>query len=138
VFVPLLAVFLAADVKSLPGSVAAWVLVSKLAMDLVARERVVPTITRRGGRIEARWAAALAGSEDAAKVAALARSIRPAAHAVPASRDRSGTVWAPDALLRASLGTDGFAGIGSRLLRLLATALVALSVSRWSGISSLM
>src|SRR5262245_18590029 len=47
----------AADVESLTGSVATWVLASKLAMDLVARERVVPTITRRGGRLEARWAA---------------------------------------------------------------------------------
>jgi hypothetical protein len=58
-----LAVVPAADIQSLPGSVATWVLASKLAMDLVARERVVPTISRRGGRIEARWAAALAGRE---------------------------------------------------------------------------
>ncbi|WP_437716084.1 DEAD/DEAH box helicase [Sorangium sp. So ce448] len=96
-----LAVVPASEVESLPGSVATWVLASKLAMDLVARERVVPTITRRGGRIEARWAAALAGSEDAAKVAALARSMPPAAHAVPAARDGADAVWAPDALLRA-------------------------------------
>lgn len=98
-----LAVVPASDVEALPGSVAAWVLASKLAMDLVARERVVPTVTRRGERIEARWAAALAGSEDAAKVAALARSMPPAAHAVPASRKGAGGVWAPDALLRAYL-----------------------------------
>jgi superfamily II DNA or RNA helicase len=94
----------AADIEGLPGSVATWVLASKLAMDLVARERVVPTITRRGGRIEARWAAALAGSEDAAKIAALAKSMPPAAHAVPATpatRAGAGAVWAPDALLRA-------------------------------------
>ncbi len=62
-----LAVVPAADIASLPGSVATWVLASKLAMDLVARERAVPTISRRGGRIEARWAAALAASEDTAK-----------------------------------------------------------------------
>lgn len=98
-----LAVVPAADIESLPGSVATWVLASKLAMDLVARERVVPTISRRGGRIEARWAAALAASEDAAKVAAIARSMPPAAHAVPAAGDRSGAVWAPDALVRAYL-----------------------------------
>jgi hypothetical protein len=99
----MLAVVPAAAVESLPGSVATWVLASKLAMDLVARERVVPTISRRGGRIEARWAAALAASEDAARVAALARSMPPAAHAVPVAGDRSGAVWAPDALLRAYL-----------------------------------
>jgi superfamily II DNA or RNA helicase len=98
-----LAVVPAADIESLPGSVATWVLASKLAMDLVARERVVPTISRRGGRIEARWAAALAASEDAAKVAAIAKSMPPAAHAVPAAGDRSGAVWAPDALVRAYL-----------------------------------
>ncbi|MCC6877161.1 MAG: ATP-dependent helicase, partial [Sandaracinaceae bacterium] len=98
-----LAVVRAADIESLPGSVATWVLSSKLAMDLVARERVVPTISRRGGRIEARWAAALAASEDAAKVATIAKSMPPAAHAVPVAGDRSGAVWAPDALLRAYL-----------------------------------
>ncbi len=98
-----LAVVPAADIESLPGSLATWVLASKLAMDLVARERVVPTISRRGGRIEARWAAALAASEDAAKVAAIAKSMPPAAHAVPVAGDRSGAVWAPDALVRAYL-----------------------------------
>jgi superfamily II DNA or RNA helicase len=98
-----LAVVPAADIESLPGSVATWVLASKLAMDLVARERVVPTISRRGGRIEARWAAALAASEDAAKVVAIAKSMPPAAHAVPVAGDGSGAVWAPDALLRAYL-----------------------------------
>ncbi|MFB1480539.1 DEAD/DEAH box helicase [Corallococcus sp. RDP092CA] len=98
-----LAVVPAADIASLPGSVATWVLASKLAMDLVARERVVPTISRRGERIEARWAAALAASEDTAKVAAIAKSMPPAAHAVPVGGDRSGAVWAPDALVRAYL-----------------------------------
>lgn len=98
-----LAIVRAADIESLPGSVATWVLASKLAMDLVARERVVPTIARRGGRIEARWAAALAGSEDAAKVVALAKSMPPAAHAVPVAREGEDAVWAPDALLRTYL-----------------------------------
>lgn len=93
----------AVDLDRLPASVATWVLASKLAMDLVAREQVVPTIIHRRGRVEARWAAALAGSEDAAKVTALAKSMPAAAHAVPAAGDRSGAVWAPDALLRAYL-----------------------------------
>ncbi|OJY16013.1 MAG: helicase SNF2 [Myxococcales bacterium 68-20] len=95
-----LAVVPAAEVEALPGSFATWVVASKLAMDLVARERVVPTITRRAGRIEARWAAALAAGDDAAKVTAIAKSMPPAAHAVPAGTD---AVWAPDALLRAYL-----------------------------------
>jgi hypothetical protein len=96
-----LAVVPAADLEGLPASLATWVLASKLAMDLVARERVVPTISRRAGRIEARWAAALAASDDATKVAAIAASMSPAAHAVPAAGDRSGSVWAPDSLVRA-------------------------------------
>ncbi len=93
----------AASIPALPGSFATWVLASKLAIELVSRERVVPTITRRDDRIEARWAAALAASEDAGRVASLAQSMPPAAHAVPAASDRSGAVWAPDALLRAYL-----------------------------------
>jgi superfamily II DNA or RNA helicase len=84
---------------TLPASVAGWVLASKLALELVARERIVPTIRRRGGRVEARWAAALSSGEDAAQVAALARSLPPAAHAVPAAHGLEREVWAPDALL---------------------------------------
>lgn len=97
-----LAVVPTVEVDGLAGSIATWVMASKLAMDLVARERVVPTITRRAGRIEARWAAALGASEDAAKVAMLAKSMPPAAHAVPVPTGDD-AVWAPDALLRAYL-----------------------------------
>jgi superfamily II DNA or RNA helicase len=75
----------AATIDAAPGSIATWMLASKLAIELVARECVVPTIARRGGRTCARWAAALSASEDAARVTALARSMPPAAHAVPIS-----------------------------------------------------
>jgi superfamily II DNA or RNA helicase len=99
-----LAVVPAAELESLGASVAIWVLASKLAIELVSRERIVPTVTRRAGRIEARWAASLATSEDASRVAALARSMPPAAHAVPvAATADDRLVWAPDALLRAFL-----------------------------------
>src|SRR6185369_10029301 len=68
----------AATTDGLPGSIATWSLASKLAIELVSRECVVPTIMRREGRnegrIEARWAAALSASKHAAKLAALARS----------------------------------------------------------------
>jgi hypothetical protein len=90
----------AALVASLPPSFGIWVLASKLALELATRERIVPAIRRQGGRIEARWAAALSSSEDAAHVAALARSMPPAAHAVPALQGPESEVWAPDALLR--------------------------------------
>jgi hypothetical protein len=96
-----LAVVPAAALATLPASVGAWALASKLALELIARERIVPTIRRHGSRIEARWAAALSSSEDAANVAALARSMPPAAHAVPAPQGAERDVWAADALLRA-------------------------------------
>jgi hypothetical protein len=96
-----LAVVPLASVATLPASVGTWTLASKLALDLVARERVVPTIVHTGGRVEARWAAALSASDDAAKLAALTASMPPAAHAVPAREPPNPEVWAPDVLLRA-------------------------------------
>jgi superfamily II DNA or RNA helicase len=96
-----LAVVPTADIADLSGSMATWVLASKLALDLTARERVVPTITRRGGRIEARWAAMLADTDDSAKLVAIALSMPPAAHAVPVAGEGAPAVWAPVALLRA-------------------------------------
>jgi superfamily II DNA or RNA helicase len=101
-----LAVAPAAVVLTHPASVATWALASKLAVELVARERVIPTIVRRKAHFEARWAAALSASDDAFRVAALARSMPPAAHAVPVTSAESAEsldVWAPDALLRAFL-----------------------------------
>lgn len=98
-----LAALPARDIEQLPSTIAVWSLASKLGMELVVRERVAPTLLRRSGRIQARWAAALAASEDAARVTALARSMPPAAHAVPVDDGDSSDVWAPDALLRAYL-----------------------------------
>jgi hypothetical protein len=98
-----LAVVPTATVDELCGSVATWVLASKLAVELTSREHVVPTITRHHGCTEARWAAALSRSEDAAQVAALAASMPPAAHAVPIADVAALDVWAPEALLRAYL-----------------------------------
>jgi len=92
--------------SSLPASWATWVLASKLALELVARERVVPTLTRANARIEARWAAALSATEDLTRVAAIARSMPPGAHALPLTppqTSRALAVWSPDALLRAFL-----------------------------------
>ena len=57
----------------------------------------------RGGGGEANWGAARPAAEDAARVAALARSMPPAAHAVPLAGGDALDVWAPDALLRTYL-----------------------------------
>jgi superfamily II DNA or RNA helicase len=97
-----LAIIPAAEVDPLPPSCAIWTLASKLAFELVSRERIVPTVGRHRGRLEARWAAALSAEEDAARVAQLGKSMPPAAHAVPVGEEGT-TVWAPDALLRAYL-----------------------------------
>jgi hypothetical protein len=98
-----LAVVTATVVETQPASVATWTLASKLAVELVSRERAIPTIVRRKGGFEARWAAALSASDDAVRVAALSRSMPPAAHAVPVTPGDSLDVWAPDALLRSFL-----------------------------------
>ncbi|MBI2965065.1 MAG: ATP-dependent helicase, partial [Chloroflexi bacterium] len=99
----LLAMVPVSSIPALPGSAATWALASKLALDLVSRERAVPTVTRRNGAMQAGWCAALSDPEDASQVAALARSMPPSAHAVPASGGGDGEVWAPEALLRAFL-----------------------------------
>ncbi len=98
-----LAVVPAAEVQALPGSVASWTLASKLALDLTSRERIVPTLVRSNGKVRARWAAALHAAEDAGRVHDIARSMPPAAHAVPAPAGRARSVWAPETLLRTFL-----------------------------------
>ena len=97
-----LATLATTDLDALPPSAAIWVLATKLGLELVARERVVPVLARRRDRTEARWAAALSASEDAARVTALAASMPPSAHAVPVATGAL-EVWAPEALLRAYL-----------------------------------
>ncbi|MEY4511543.1 MAG: hypothetical protein RLZZ450_3665, partial [Pseudomonadota bacterium] len=77
-----LAVLDSATLQTLPSSLATWTLASKLAFELLSRERVLPTITRQQGRMAARWAVALSASEDVAKVLELARYMPPSAHAV--------------------------------------------------------
>lgn len=97
------------DVPTFSASVATWVLASKLAMSLIARERVVPTLVRVGERFEGRWAAAFSASEDAAKLEMLAKSMPPAAHAVAVANGGL-DVWAPHALLRVFIDNivDGY------------------------------
>ena len=87
-------------------SLAAWTLASKLALDLVARERVVPAI-ERNGTVRACWRVALSAAEDAASALAVAHALPPAAHAVPVTDGAPAEVWAPEALLREFL--DGVA-----------------------------
>jgi superfamily II DNA or RNA helicase len=92
----------AAALSALPASVGCWAVASKLALGLASRERIVPTLAHAGGRIEARWSAALSAPEDAAAVRALAQSMPVSAHAIPTGAEAL-DVWAPEALVRAFL-----------------------------------
>ena len=98
-----LALIPAAQLTTLPSSIASWALASKLSLELLARERVAPRIARRDGRVEARWGAALAASDDAEKAAEIARGMSPAAHAVPLGLASNSAMWSASALLRAFL-----------------------------------
>jgi superfamily II DNA or RNA helicase len=101
----------AADLARVPASVAGFSLAAKLALDLVARERILPLVQPGRHGSEARWGVSLALAEDGERFARLARALPPAAHAIPAGggprrrgrRGRRGrtapTVWAPEALL---------------------------------------
>ena len=99
-----LAVVPAADVPALPGSIATWTLASKLALDLVGRERVVPTIVARWRRV-----AGALGAPPCRPPRMRRRSPRSLAACRPRRtpcRRRDGgarEVWAPEALLRAFL-----------------------------------
>lgn len=69
----------ASDLKRMPASVAGWSLAAKLALDLVARERLVPLgrEVRRGA--EARWGVSLSLPHDAERFGRPARTLPPAA-----------------------------------------------------------
>jgi hypothetical protein len=82
-----LAALPADELPRLPSSIAVWSLASKLVLELVARERIVPRIVNVAGDTQARFGVALSQSEDAERVARLAKSFPLAAHAVPIERD---------------------------------------------------
>lgn len=100
-----LAVLPTTVLATLPGSVSSWALASKLALELVAREQVVPSMLETPSGTEARWVAALGTSADAARLSTLAAAMAPSAHAIPVGNAKATQVWAPEALLRAFLDT---------------------------------
>lgn len=77
-------------------SVQAWSLACKLALELAARQRVVPTVQQG----EARWIALLSREEDRQRIDAIAASMPVAAHAVPSSDRGSVMVSAPRIAVR--------------------------------------
>ncbi len=80
-----------ADLDRVPASVAVWSLAAKLALDLVARERILPLARPGPGGVEARWGVSLAFSDDAQRFTRLARaSERPTVLPSPALRWKTG------------------------------------------------
>ena len=104
----------AAELERLPASIAGWSLAAKLALELVARERVLPLAEANGRGVTVRWGVSLALPHDGDRFRRLARALPPSAHAVPAdgeaphpgrARHRARidrgdlVVWTPEALL---------------------------------------
>jgi SNF2 family DNA or RNA helicase len=119
-------------------SLQAWSLAAKLALELVAREQVVPVLRLAGagavrsgraasgrqlpatesqprrideGERRAGWAVALSQAEDRGRLEQLAAALPPAAYARPAPGP-PGSVWQPASLIRAFL--DGYADAAMR------------------------
>jgi len=76
---------------SLGADVRYWSVVAKLALELVARERFVPTIEIRGGA-RARWRPVLADPRDSARYAQLVRAMPPSCRAVGETSQASSAV----------------------------------------------
>lgn len=107
------------DLERATPSVAVWSLAAKLALELVARERLVPVLeplpapsTRKrakasGDTVKASWRVVLSLPQDAERVNSLARAFPIAAHAVPISiaKDAPQEIWTADALLHEFLDT---------------------------------
>jgi len=108
------------DLERLSPSWAVWSLASKLALELVGHERIVPRLISVNGETQARSAVALSLPGDLERVSALAKAFPLAAHAVPIqseadapaparkarrpSRKASAPrIWAPEPLLRTFL-----------------------------------
>lgn len=89
------------ELERVSASAVGWVLASKFALELVARQALVPTLAWRDGGLDARWAASLAAVDEMQKAATIASTMAPSGYAIPdphaAATPRS---WQPVALLR--------------------------------------
>ncbi|MBI5433789.1 MAG: DEAD/DEAH box helicase [Planctomycetes bacterium] len=114
---PALAAVEAEELERASPSVAVWSCAAKLALELVARERIVPRVVATPEGTQARWGVAWSAREDAERLATLVAAMPPAAHAVPLERAATSTssgpgartrrtaarrvvVWSPEALMR--------------------------------------
>ena len=94
----------AEDVERISASGAGWVLAAKFALELVARQLVVPTLAWRDGQLDARWAVSLAAADEMHKAALIAGTMAPSGYAVPwldlDEADAGPRSWDPAVLLR--------------------------------------
>ncbi|MBL8112920.1 MAG: SNF2 helicase-associated domain-containing protein, partial [Acidobacteria bacterium] len=88
------------EIDTLEPSAAAYALASRIALDFVRRESVIPVLVGSGSETRLRWTAA-PSSEDRALLAALAASFPPAAHAAAVPGAPAGYVESADVVLRA-------------------------------------
>lgn len=105
-----LATLTQAELSLLPPSVAVWSLAAKLALELVAREQLVPRVFKQGEQQVARWSVVLTLPQDAARFTALTQAFPVAAHVLPLNRPDATAgspvlVWTASALLREFLDT---------------------------------
>jgi superfamily II DNA or RNA helicase len=120
VALPCLAGMTLPELERLSPSWAVWSLASKLALELVGHERIVPRLLSVNGETQARSAVALSLPGDLERVSALAKAFPLAAHAVPvhdgadapapghkprrSSRQAAAPrIWTPEPLLRTFL-----------------------------------
>jgi hypothetical protein len=95
---PVLAALPADDIDAVPPSLAAWSLATKLALDLVARERVTPLVASTAAGAAARWGVSLVLPDDADRVRRLAQAFPRAAH-VAVAGGQGGARDAEDVLI---------------------------------------
>ncbi len=97
----ILAALPADDVGDVSASIVAWSLATKLALDLIARERVAPVLAATDAGAEARWGVSLTLANDAERVKRLSLAFPAAAHAVPiaAGPDGKPRIWPVQELL---------------------------------------
>jgi superfamily II DNA or RNA helicase len=100
------------ELLRLPLSVAVWSLAAKLALELVARQQLVPRVVKTGGKQVVCWQVSLNLAHDCERVRQLLLAFPVAAHAVPltapTAQERQSAdiaVWAAPALLQAFLDT---------------------------------
>jgi len=87
-----LAAMTQSEIEQAACSVAVWSLASKLLLELVARERLVPRVMKLAGEQRARWSVVLNLPQDSDRFDALVQAFPVAAHAVPHARDANNNV----------------------------------------------